>query len=88
MHQVGFTETDTAVNEQWVIGAAGVFTDLHGGRPCQLIGFAGDKRVKGKVRVEITFMLCWKGFGDTAGETGTQRCFRQGRFFTAADDQL
>jgi len=33
MNQMGFSKADPTVNEQRVIGGAGMFANLHGGRP-------------------------------------------------------
>ena len=45
---MSFTQADTAVNEEWVIGYAGMFRDLERGCPRQLIGFTGYERIERK----------------------------------------
>ena len=57
MHQVGFAQPDTAVDEQRVVGAPGILADLHGGGACQLVGLAVDKAVEGEFRIQVAFVV-------------------------------
>ena len=52
VHQVGLAEADAAVNEQRVVGFAGVAGDLNRGRLRELIALALDETVEGEVRVD------------------------------------
>lgn len=79
LDQVSFTQTDAAVNKQWVVGSAGVFADLYGCRTGELIGFAGDQRIKGEIWVEARCFIChrqlphWVG-GRTTFNNGLRCC--------------
>ena len=53
VHQVGLAQTHTPVDEQRVVGGAGILCDLHRGGARQLVGFALDKTVKGKTGIQI-----------------------------------
>ena len=61
VHQMGLAEPDAAVDEQWVVGAAGIFRHLHGRRPRQLIGFAFDEIFKGEVRAQASALALSSG---------------------------
>src|SRR5690554_490314 len=50
VHQVGFTQTNTAVQEQRVIGTTGVLGYLHGGGTGQLVRFTFDKGFRSEER--------------------------------------
>jgi hypothetical protein len=52
MHQVGLAEADAAVDEQRVVGLAGISRDLHRGRLGELIALALDEGVEGEVRID------------------------------------
>jgi len=52
LHEMGLAETDTAVNKQGVVGAAGVDTHLIGGGPSQLIALPLDEVLEREIRIE------------------------------------
>jgi hypothetical protein len=51
---VCLTQTHTTINKQRVIGFAGVFANLGGRRPGQLIAFTFDKIIENKICVQAT----------------------------------
>ena len=52
VHEVGLAEADAAVDEQRVIGAAGIVGDLQGGGLGEVVALALDESVEGEVRIE------------------------------------
>ena len=52
VHQVRLAETDTAVDEQRVVGAAGILRDLNRGGLGELVALAFDEAVEGEVRIQ------------------------------------
>jgi hypothetical protein len=57
MDQVGLAKSDTTINEQWVVGNAGVHRDLLGGCSGKIVGAAGYQGVKGEVGIETGFLV-------------------------------
>jgi len=53
MHEVGLAEADTAVDEQGVVGAPGILSDLQRSGAAELIRFALDEGLEGEVAVEV-----------------------------------
>jgi hypothetical protein len=53
VHQVGLAQTDTAVDKQRIISGPGIFSDLNGCRPRQLIGFTLNKGIKSEFGAQI-----------------------------------
>ena len=56
VEEVGFSETDAAVDEEGVVGLSGTGGYAHGGRFDELVGGALDKVIKGVARVEEEFV--------------------------------
>src|SRR5688572_22295237 len=54
MHQMGLTQTYTAVDEQGVVSTSRITGYLSGCRPSQLVGFTLDKIGKGVVLIEFS----------------------------------
>jgi hypothetical protein len=52
LHQVRLAETDAAVDEQRVVGTAGIFRDLDRGGLGELVALALDETVEGEIRVQ------------------------------------
>jgi len=52
MHQVGFAQPHAAVDEQRVVGVAGILSHLDGGSLGELIGFALHEGLEGEILVE------------------------------------
>ena len=52
MHQVRLAETDAAVDEQRVVGLAGVAGHLDGGGLGELVALALDEAVEGEIRID------------------------------------
>ena len=48
LHEMGLAKPDTAVKKQWVVCFTGIFPDLTGGGPSQLVGFAADMGIEGE----------------------------------------
>ena len=52
MHQVGFAQTDAAIQKQWIERDRATLGHTSGRRICQLVWFAHNKAVKGKSRIQ------------------------------------
>src|SRR6185369_15681544 len=52
LQQVSLAQAHPPVNEQRVVGDAGVLGDLDGGRPRELVRLTGDEAVEGKRPIE------------------------------------
>jgi hypothetical protein len=52
VHEVRLAKADATIDEQRVIGAAGIFRDLDGGGAGELVALALDERVEGEFRVD------------------------------------
>jgi hypothetical protein len=76
LHQVGLAEADPAIDEQRVVGDAGVLSHLHCGGPRQLVGFAGDEIVEAEIPVQAG-AIGYRRRGSRPGRRGRQR--RRGR---------
>ena len=50
MDQVGLAQADAAVDEQRVVGSAGVEGDLLGGGTSEIVGAAGDQGLESEIR--------------------------------------
>ena len=57
MHKVGFTQTHTAIKEQWVVAMLRVVRNLPGSRAGELVRLTFDESVKGKGPVQVTGVL-------------------------------
>ena len=52
MYQVGFTQTHTPVDKQWVVQVSGRSRHVHGRRACHAVGSTFHQRFKGQGRVQ------------------------------------
>ncbi|MNN31249.1 hypothetical protein D3C81_1449310 [compost metagenome] len=57
MHQVGFTQANTAIKEERVIAMLGVIGDLPGSSTRQLVRLTFDESVEGERAVQVTGVL-------------------------------
>ena len=52
MHQVGFTQPYSPVDKQWVIGKAGILSNLHGRSASKLIRLTHNETVERVIRLQ------------------------------------
>ncbi|MNI42054.1 hypothetical protein D3C73_963260 [compost metagenome] len=57
VHQVGFTQADATIKEEWVVTVLGVVCHLPGSGARQLVGFTFNEILEGKGAVQVTGVL-------------------------------
>ena len=70
MEKVGLPEADTPVDEQRVVGAAGILGHLHGSRSRKLIGFAFDEGLERERRSQSRALALAPGVRPAPGLHG------------------